>query len=46
LQPPDASGAIHLLISSALQPGIYDVAARIRQGNRTAQERTAFTVEP
>jgi VWFA-related protein len=46
LQPPDASGAIHLLISSALQPGIYDVAARIRQGNRTAQERTVFTVEP
>ncbi|HEY3440644.1 MAG TPA: VWA domain-containing protein [Paludibaculum sp.] len=46
LDKPDANGIIPFMMSANLNPGTYDVRAVVRQGNKIAEERTAFTVEP
>ena len=46
LEKPDANGIIPFMMSANLNPGTYDVRAIVRQGNKVAEERAAFTVEP
>ena len=46
LDKADANGIIPFMMSANLNPGTYDVRAIVRQGNKIAEERTAFTVEP
>jgi VWFA-related protein len=46
LEKPDANGMIPFMMSANLNPGTYDVRAVVRQGNKRAEERAAFIVEP
>ncbi len=46
LEKADANGIIPFLMPANLNPGTYDVRAIVRQGNKVAEERAAFTVEP
>jgi hypothetical protein len=49
LPAPDASGRIAYVASSptaSMKPGLYQLRARVKQGDSVAQEDSTFTVEP
>ena len=49
LPAPDAAGRIAYVASSptaSMKPGIYQLRARVKQGDSIAQEDSTFTIEP
>lgn len=49
LPKPDAAGRIAYVASSptaSMKPGVYQLRARVKQGDSVAQEDSTFTVEP
>ena len=49
LPAPDAAGRIAYVASSptaSMKPGVYQLRARVKQGESVAQEDSTFTVEP